>query len=91
MSHFLVKSLCMTQKQIVINKLKTDGFITRNYCLKIFISRLGAIIDMLKKEGWQIEGRNDNGDYLYEVKGTPFKKVEYFVPALNKKIDSYEL
>lgn len=67
----------MSQKQFVINKLNTNGFITRNYCLKNYISRLSALILNLKNEGWNIEGRDDNGDYIYEVKGSPFKK-EYF-------------
>lgn len=67
----------MSQRQFVVNKLKTDGFITRNFALKNFISRLSAIILTLKEEGWNIEGKDDNGDYIYEVKGSPFKK-EYF-------------
>jgi len=63
-----------SQKQFVLNELKTKGHITRNYCLKNFISRLGAIILTLKKEGYIIEGKNlksDNGiDYIYRLKGT---------------------
>lgn len=67
----------MSQRQFVVNKLKTDGFITRNFALKNFISRLSAIILTLKEEGWNIEGKDDNGDYIYIITGNPFKK-EYF-------------
>lgn len=67
----------MNQKQFIINKLNKDGFITRNFALKNYISRLSAIILNLKNEGWKIEGRNDGGDYIYEVVGSPFKKEIY--------------
>jgi len=70
----------MTQKEFVIKKLKDDNFISRNYCLKNYISRLGAIINTLNKEGWNIKGRVDNRDYLYEVKGSPLKRVYYRLP-----------
>jgi len=42
-----------TQEQRVISKIKEQGFITRNQCLSTFpaITRLGAIICSLKKEG----------------------------------------
>lgn len=70
----------MTQKEFVVKKLKDDGFITRNFCLKNYISRLGSIICNLKKEGWNIEGKNDDNDYVYEVKGSPFKTMYYRLP-----------
>lgn len=47
--------LNMTQKQWVENKLIKNGKITRNECLRNYISRLGAIISMLKDDGYKFE------------------------------------
>lgn len=80
----------MSQKQMVIEKLKVDGHISRNWALSKFCSRLGAIINVLKNEGWSIEGKWDNHDYYYRVVGSPLKKVIYSVPELNKQITIYE-
>lgn len=41
-----------TQFTFVKNTLEMYGEVTRNECLREFISRLGAIIHVLKKEGW---------------------------------------
>ena len=66
--------LSKTQKQFVLNELSTRGYITRNFCLKNYISRLGAIICELKKEGYVIEAKNLKTalgiDYIYHLKGT---------------------
>lgn len=70
-----------TQKEFVISKLKKDGSISRNFCLSNYISRLGAIVNQLNNEGWNLEGSNqDNGDYIYKVKQAPFKRVVYKLP-----------
>jgi hypothetical protein len=45
----------MTQKQWVENQLIKNGKITRNECLRNYISRLGAIISMLKDDGYKFE------------------------------------
>jgi len=45
----------ITQLQWVKDKLKKDGFITRNECLSNYISRLGAIISVLKEQGYEFE------------------------------------
>ena len=70
-----------TQKQFVVEHLRGDGFITRNECIKNFISRLGAIICDLKKEGWVFEKphyfRTDNGqDFIYRVEDKPQREKE---------------
>ena len=82
------------QKQMIINKLKDDGFVSRNWALQNFCSRLGAIINKLKNEGWEFDARytkTENGmDYTYYTTKMPFHKVEYVVPELNKNIVSYE-
>lgn len=79
-----------SQKQFVIDKLKTDGFISRNFCLKNYISRLSAIILTLRKEGWELQGEWENGDYYYKVTGSPLKKVIYKIPELNKEITLFK-
>lgn len=67
-----------TQKQWVIAQLKENGEITRNQCLSRYISRLGAIALTLKKEGWQLEGFNREGDYVYRIIKAP-QKPQYFI------------
>lgn len=42
-----------TQFTFVKNCLEQTGEVTRNQCLQNYISRLGAIMCVLKKEGWQ--------------------------------------
>ncbi len=56
----------LTQKQRVIGKLRQDGFITRNECLRNYISRLGAIICDLKNDGYVFRTKEVKGDYVYE-------------------------
>lgn len=61
-----------TQREIVIDELRKQGCITRNLALKLYITRLGAIINDLKKEGWEFESyyhKIEHGnDYVYKVK-----------------------
>jgi len=80
----------MTQKELVINKLRTDGFISRNWALSQYITRLSALILTLKQEGWELEGENEKRDFYYKVKGSPFKKIIYKVEGLDKEIIKYE-
>lgn len=79
-----------SQKQFVIDKLNTDGFISRNFCLKNYISRLSAIILNLREEGWELKGEWEDGDYYYKVVGSPFKKVVYKVQGLDKEITLFK-
>lgn len=55
----------LTQKEWVATQLATTGTITRNQCLRNYISRFGAIIADLKKEGWEFEAH-------YVEVNTPF-------------------
>jgi len=50
------------QIDIVKRELQEKGFITRNWCLKNYISRLGAIIHLLKKE-MDIKGKYHKYEY----------------------------
>lgn len=45
----------ITQLEWVKQKLEKDGYITRNECLRNYISRLGAIISVLKEQGYEFE------------------------------------
>ena len=65
----------MTQKDYIINELLEKGTITRNECLRAYISRLGAIIAKLRAEGWDFEAKyidvttqfGTSKDYEYRV------------------------
>jgi hypothetical protein len=67
-----------TQENWVKERLEINGYITRNECLKNYISRLGAIICDLKKEGFSFKAyfiKNINGlDYKYELESKPEQK-----------------
>jgi len=56
-----------SQKTWIVKMLNIKGNITRNECLAAYISRLGAIINILKKEGWVFESKYVNGDYVYKT------------------------
>lgn len=52
-----------SQIDIVKRELQEKGYITRNWCLKNYISRLGAIVHRLKEDGMLIEGRYEKYEY----------------------------
>jgi hypothetical protein len=59
-----------TQRQWAERKLRTSGYVSRNEALRTYITRLGAIICDLRKDGWDITGRwqkqtNGGKDYIY--------------------------
>ena len=58
-----------TQLSWILRQLELYGFITRNQCLKRYISRLGARISDLRKEGYEFRTKylkNRWGkDYVY--------------------------
>ena len=66
-----------TQREIIISKLSEDGFVSRNWCLQSYISRLANYIFDLKQEGWQFTQdyyRTQWGkDYRYYVVSMPSK------------------
>jgi len=76
--------LNLTQKEWVENKLIKNGKITRNECLRNYISRLGALIALLKNDGWEFKTS-------YIDVETPFgagKDYEYKVVKCGKKQDA---
>ena len=66
-----------TQVAWVKQCLRERGQISRNEALANYISRLGAIICSLKKEGWEIDGEYKAGNYVYKLKVAPvIRKIE---------------
>lgn len=69
-----------SQKQFVLEILRKEGYITRNYCLQNYISRLSDIIFKLKTNGINIEGQDmENGDYKYTLIDKPKEQIVYRV------------
>lgn len=72
------KETSQTQDLMVLSVIKRQGFISRNYCLDIHISRLGAIICRLTGQGKiQVKDRGytEDGDYEYIAKVTTKKNA----------------
>lgn len=64
----------LTQRQRIENRLRERKVITRNECIRNFITRLGAIIIELKKDGWKFEAEYFRGDYRYFATYIPPKQ-----------------
>ena len=61
----------LKSENIVKKQLEQNGYISRNWALRNYISRLSAIILNLKKQGYSFKAKNQNGDWLYYLKATP--------------------
>lgn len=57
----------LSQEKIVLEQLDKFGEISRNWCLRNYISRLSAIILDLKEKGFRFETERRGGDYVYKV------------------------
>lgn len=70
-----------SQLNIIKQQLLDKGWISRNDCLRNFItSRLGAYICDLQKEGWDIKGEyTKDKDFKYTLVKSPFKKQTWSV------------
>ena len=63
--------------QWVKDVLKSDGEISRNFALRNYVSRLGALICTLQKQGYEFETEwratrtpfGKKKDYVYKLKG----------------------
>ncbi len=64
-----------TQKQRIIGRLKEFGQISRNECLRVYITRLASIISDLRQDGWEFSTKTLGGDYIYKVTKYPMKTV----------------
>ncbi len=78
-----------SQKNRVVGQLLANGYITRNQCLRNYISRLSAIIQVLEEEGWQFSTKDDKGDYVYTVIKCPLRKIVYKL-SNGETIEKYE-
>ena len=67
----------MTQIEFIRRELYQQGHISRNYCLRHYITRLTSRINDLKREGWAFKTERYNGDYVYHVTHNP----EVYTPA----------
>lgn len=77
----------MKQIDIIKQQLLDNGEISRNWCLKNYISRLGAYIVDLKKQGWEFKTEQRGGDYVYKL----IKKPEITVPTKEVKQEQARL
>ena len=59
-----------TQLQMIRSKVLKDGYVTRNWCLERFVTRLGSRIYDLKEEGMEFEGKYVRTDYGQDYKYT---------------------
>ena len=72
-----------SQREWVVLQLKKNGFITRNQCLKNYISRLGSIIFRLKAKGFEFKAEfsktktlfGSDEDFVYTWTNSP-QKIE---------------
>jgi hypothetical protein len=63
----------MSQKTKVLKLMREQGYVTRNWALSNFISRLSAIILDLKQDGVNIEGGWKEGDFVYKLLDKPVR------------------
>lgn len=70
-----------SQRDFVINELAMFGEVSRNLCLKNYITRLGAIICKLKKEGYEI-----NANYRETAYGKDFVYTVRSMPAIKSTL-----
>lgn len=73
-----------TQLILVSDKLTKEGSISRNWCLSQYLTRVAAYINDLKNDGWEIQGKKVNGDYIY----TLIKKHHVPQVKIVEKVDS---
>jgi hypothetical protein len=68
----------LAQTQRIIEQLEYKGFVTRNWALSQYISRLGALIYDLRKEGWEFTQEYTKTpygkDYTYTLISKPQKQ-----------------
>ncbi len=69
----------MSQKTIVLKQLRSEGRVTRNWCLDKRITRLAAIMLDLKHEGVNFDTEETAHDYIYTLKDKPKEIIEYKV------------
>lgn len=63
-----------SQKNWVKQQLRENGEVSRNTALKNFVSRLSAIICVLRKEGYEFTTFSREGDYVYRHDNPSLKR-----------------
>ena len=78
--HTRISAKDMSQRQRVIKRMREYGEITRNECLdtRPAITRLGAIICLLNKQGWDIRGFSRDNDFVYKLISEPISKPQAY-------------
>ncbi len=66
----------ISQKDKVLKLMREQGFVTRNWALQNYISRLSAIMLDLKNDGVNFEAKDYGTDYKYTLLDKP--KVEVY-------------
>ena len=61
-----------TQLEMVKQQLKDYGEVSRNWALSRDCSRLGALIYILKKQGYNFDIYRRGGDYVYVLRNSEF-------------------
>ena len=84
----------MSQKQFIKKELYDCGEVSRNSCLRRIpaITRLGAIMCQLKKEGVDFKTFSRDGDYIYKLCKAPQtfnkeKELENLIHVENMKFE----
>ena len=57
--------MAKTQLEKIREQINTYNEVSRNWALSNFISRLGAIVLLLNKQGYNLTGKYKDGDYIY--------------------------
>lgn len=78
-----------SQKEIIKEQLRANGYVSRNWALDNFISRLGAIIADLKKEGFVFNASYNEGNYEYHLAHAPKRQVQDVKIIDGKAVISY--
>ena len=81
------------QEEFVKKQLLLNGFISRNFCLENYVSRLSAIIQNLEADGWCFDPKYVKGkkgrNFVYYLVSCPMKKVEYTVQGMENNVILY--
>jgi len=80
-----------TQENKVLAQLKEYGYVTRNWALSNYISRLSGIIHSLEKDGYVFDAYyTDDKDYMYTLVASPLKSIQQVEIKDGKAIISYK-
>ena len=70
----------ITQKQWVINQILKNGHITRNECLKVYITRLSSIINKLEKVGFKFDADYFKVETIFGNNAKDYKYTCTYIP-----------